>query len=69
MSVCHIKCDVCGCEFTHDWLDDDNLDGQLIRYYGGQGDGKLRYNMCSDCIFKMVDYIEKLREEYGFYED
>jgi hypothetical protein len=66
MSATRVKCDVCGCEFIHDWLDDDNLDGQLIRYCGPS---KKRVDMCSDCIFKMLDYIEKLREEYGYYED
>ena len=66
MDEYRFKCEVCGCEHVHILLGDDNLDGQLIRYYGHS---KKKIDMCPSCVFKMLDYIEQLREEYGYYED
>ena len=46
MSAERCKCEICGCEYVYDWLDDDNLNGHLIRHDGHQG----RVDMCADCV-------------------
>ena len=60
------KCDVCGCEHKR-YIDEAcNYDGEIKIYHGKE---KEHVYMCPSCTSEVLDFIEKLREDYGFYEE
>lgn len=61
------ECDICKCEYIRYINKDINNDGEIKTYHGSEG--KKYIAMCSSCTSEILDYVERLREEYGFYEN
>lgn len=61
------KCGICGCEYVH--VADENVshDGEIKVCRGTEG--KKVVNICLSCASEILDYVEQLREEYGYYEE